>query len=301
MMSLRTRVPLEQDVPELRELIDAQEREFDPNHKPAGSSWPTDLIKGYVDEPHNLVWCAQDGSIVAWASVQVDAHRKRLEIEMFRRPQFPHIAEVWDWCLDVAASKYSGWDVWPAISSLDDELANTLTSTGFTLLRRYYFLTRPLNSEEFPGLPHNVTVERMHSPDDFREWHSAHQDSFSRHFGFSPRPAETWIDHFLKSDAADPDGRFLLREDGAVAGFVSCSLENSHLNGGFIELLGVRHDYQRRGYGELLLRWAIAYSASRGYSDIGLSVDTGNQSGALALYERVGFTRLSEFHVYAKS
>ena len=300
-MSFTVREPREQDIPELRGLIDAQEREFDPNHKPASLAWPTDLIRGYVDPPHNQVWCLPDGSIAAWASVQVDEHRKRLEIEMFRRPGFSLLAEVWGWCLDVASAEYSDWDVWPAISSLDVELASTLSKTDFTILRRYHFLTRPVSGEEFPELPTDVTIDLMQSPDDFREWHAAHQDSFSRHFGFSPRPAEQWIDHQKNGEAVDPQGRFLLRESGAVAGFVACSLENSHLNGGFIELLGVRHDFQRRGYGELLLKWAIAYSASRGFTDIGLSVDTGNQSGALALYERVGFTRLSAFHVYARS
>lgn len=295
-----TRTPGEGDIPELRELIDAQESALDPLHKPASISWPTDLIRGYVDEPHNRVWCAEQGTIAAWASVQVDTHRQRLEIEMFRQPQFPELAQVWDWCRSIADSEHPGWDVWPAISSRDGEAARILEATDFTILRRYFFLTRPLTDDAYPELPADVTIEVMRTAEDFHEWHAAHQDAFSRHFGFMPRPADVWIDHYLKSDAADPDGRFLLRVNGVVAGFVVCSNENVHLNGGFVDLLGVRHDYQRRGLGELLLHWAIAYSANRGFSDIGLSVDTGNQSGALALYERVAFTKLSEFHVYAR-
>jgi ribosomal protein S18 acetylase RimI-like enzyme len=49
------------------------------------------------------------------------------------------------------------------------------------------------------------------------------------------------------------------------------------------------------------LRWAFSYCAGRGFTDVDLTVDTGNESGALALYERVGFRTLSEFHLYART
>ena len=92
----------------------------------------------------------------------------------------------------------------------------------------------------------------------------------------------------------------VLRVNGRVAGFVVCANDNAHDNGGYVDLLGVRQDFQHRGLGELLLRWAFAYCAARGFTDVDLSVDTGNESGALALYERVGFTVMSEFHLYAR-
>lgn len=299
-MNWVNREPVETDVPALLDLIDEQERALDPEHKPASPSWAIELVRGYVDPPHNRLWSTPDGVIHAWASVQVDEHRSRLEIEMFRRPGFTEMATVWNWCLSLAAKHYSGWTVWPAISSLDTEMAAVFESTSFTLLRRYFFLTRPLNDEHFPELPTGVNISVMTTDDDFREWHAAHQDSFSRHFGFTPRPAEKWIAHNLDADAADPDGRFLLRIDGVVAGFVACSNENAHRNTGYVDLLGVKHEFHHRGFGELLLRWAIAYSAERGFTAVDLAVDTGNESGALALYERVGFARQSEFHVYSR-
>lgn len=299
-MTFLTRIPTEEDLPELRNLIDAQESGLDPKHKPASPSWPFELLRGFVDEPRNQVWCDGEGAIVAWASVQVDQHRTRLDIEMFRKPGFPNMATVWDWCLDIAANDFPKWIVWPTINYLDDEMAEVLRATGFTLIRRYFLLTRPLGNDEHPTLPDGVTIDVMRTDEDFSEWHAAHQDAFSRHFGFTPRPAEQWIPHNLQADSADPEGRFLLRVDGRVAGFVVCNNDNAHENGGYVELLGVRHEFHHRGYGELLLRWAFAYSHSRGFTDIDLSVDTGNESGALALYERVGFGPMSEFHLYAR-
>lgn len=295
-----TRIPTEADLPELRNLIDAQEGALDPKHKPASPSWPFELVRGYVDEPRNQVWCDDSGTIVAWASIQADAHRQRLEIEIFRVPGFPEPTKVWAWCLAVAESEFPGWLVWPTINYLDDEMAGVLHATGFDRIRRYYLLTRPLTHDTYPPLPDGVTIDVMQTDADFAEWHAAHQDSFSRHFGFTPRPADQWIPHNLTVDSADPAGRFLLRVDGRVAGFVVCNNDNAHENGGYIDLLGVRYEFHHRGYGELLLRWAFAYSSTRGFTDVDLAVDTGNESGALALYERVGFGPMSEFHLYAR-
>lgn len=296
-----TRIPHLEDAPELAALIDAQESALDPGHKPAPESWPRDLLKGHFPNPQNQVWCDDAGVILAWASCQPDPHRRRVEVEVFRRPGFPDLAAVWQWCVERGSSDFPDFVLWPTINSYDEEFAALLTTSGFELLRRYHMLTRPLQGETPPLLPAECTIEVMRSPADHLAWHTAHQDAFSRHFGFTPRPYDDWIALMRDSESADPDGRFLLRVDGQVAGFVVCGLDNAHDNGGYIALLGVTHQYQGRGYGELLLRWAFSYSAGKGFTEVDLVVDTGNVSGALALYHKLGFTPLSEFHLYAKN
>lgn len=293
------REPTLDDLAELRELIDVQESALDPKHKPAGEAWPIGLLRGHNDAPRNRVWRA-NGAIVAWASMQPDAHRSRIEIELFRKPGFAHLPEVWSWVLETAAADFSDWVLWPTANHLDDEMATVFTDTGFELLRRYHLLTRPLDGDEYPALPPDSSVDLIVTDDDFVEWHSAHQDAFSTHFGFTPRPAEPWIKHFREYEAADPNGRFLLRVNDRVAGFVSCTDDNAHENGGFVDVLGVCREFQGLGYGEILLRWALAYCVTRGFSDVDLAVDTGNTTGALGLYSKVGFTTLSEFHLYAR-
>jgi ribosomal protein S18 acetylase RimI-like enzyme len=296
---VETREPTQDDLDELRMLIDAQESALDPNHKPASPSWPFELLRGHNDAPRNQVWL-DDGKIVAWASMQPDEHRHRIEIELFRVPGFPQLRSAWDWCLSVGAADYPDWVLWPTLNHLDVEMAAMLTETGFELLRRYHFVTRPLRDDAYPELPEGVSIDVVTTADDFLEWHAAHQDSFSQHFGFTPRPAEPWIKHFTEYDGADPNGRFLLRVNGEVAGFVTCTNDNAHDNGGYVDLLGVRHAFHGQGFGKLLLRWAFAYCSSRGFTDVDLAVDTGNTSGALGLYSAVGFTTLSEFHLYAR-
>jgi len=296
---VKTRQPTMDDVAELRALIDAQESGLDEKHKPASEAWPIELVRGHYDSVRNQLW-TNNGQILAWASLQPDAHRRRIEVELFRQPGFDHMPEVWKWCRDIAETDFPGWVVWVTVNYRDAEMAGVFTSTGYELLRRYHLLTRPLQGEKYPELPANASIDVIVSDSDFVEWHAAHQDSFSTHFGFTPRPADQWIPHFRDYEGADPEGRFLLRVDGDVAGFVSCTNDNAHENGGFVDVLGVRHDFQGRGFGELLLRWAFAYCVSRGFTDADLAVDTGNSSGALGLYSKVGLTTLSEYHLYAQ-
>jgi ribosomal protein S18 acetylase RimI-like enzyme len=58
----------------------------------------------------------------------------------------------------------------------------------------------------------------------------------------------------------------------------------------FVGLLGVRPAWRRRGLGGLLLATALESCRAAGYERSVLTVDTGNATGALRLYERAGYT-----------
>ena len=53
--------------------------------------------------------------------------------------------------------------------------------------------------------------------------------------------------------------------------------------------LGVIKAMQGKGLGRKLLLHGIAYSAQKSHTSIALGVDSGNESGAISLYESVGF------------
>ena len=57
---------------------------------------------------------------------------------------------------------------------------------------------------------------------------------------------------------------------------------------GWIDSLGVRPPWRRRGLGQTLLRTAFSRLHARGLRKVGLGVDAGNETGALRLYERAG-------------
>lgn len=293
------REPTADSLIELRELIDTQEGSFDSNHRPVPEAWPRELLEGTHGSARNRVWCDERGKILAWASLQPDEQRRRIEIELYRLPHYADAALAWQWCRDVGNLDYPGWDLWITINQRDVEMSGVLNATGYGVLRRFYVLTRSLSHEPYPELPAGVDVSVMSGDGDLRAWHRAHQDAFSTHFGFTSRPYEQWIKLMVRPGTEDPQGRFLLRRDGEVAGFIACTNDNAPLGGGFIQLLGVTHDFQHRGYGQLLLAWGLAYCSERGFTTVDLYVDTANTSGALALYEKLGFAPLAEFHLYA--
>jgi len=57
---------------------------------------------------------------------------------------------------------------------------------------------------------------------------------------------------------------------------------------GYVSELAVHPDYQRRGLGEAMLRWALAWFRSKGLGRATLTVNTDN-APAIALYSKLGF------------
>jgi ribosomal protein S18 acetylase RimI-like enzyme len=86
--------------------------------------------------------------------------------------------------------------------------------------------------------------------------------------------------------------------NGVPAGFVDFNDEQLHNDSGYVHGLGVRQAFQGKGLGEALLRHAIQINSELGRSKLCLSVDAGNESGALRLYEKVGMKPISELHHY---
>jgi ribosomal protein S18 acetylase RimI-like enzyme len=78
-------------------------------------------------------------------------------------------------------------------------------------------------------------------------------------------------------------------KNGEPVGFCQCNDEYAEEKKGYISILGVVQEYQGLGIGEALLQTGISHSATKGYDSLELNVDTGNESGALRLYEKVGF------------
>jgi len=109
---------------------------------------------------------------------------------------------------------------------------------------------------------------------------------------------ELWIEQTTSSGTMDPEGCFLVFYDGKPAGFVQMANANYHLNGGYVDLIGVAHGFQGLGLGQLLLQHAINFSVDQGREFIELNVDTGNESGALKLYEKLGFKPNSSWVQY---
>ena len=81
----------------------------------------------------------------------------------------------------------------------------------------------------------------------------------------------------------DPAVWFLAERDGSLVG---CAL---HWSSGWLKDVAVRESERGRGLGATLVRMGLAEFSRRGCARVGLKVDAGNPTGAVRLYERLGF------------
>ncbi|TGA87466.1 GNAT family N-acetyltransferase [Streptomyces sp. MZ04] len=124
---------------------------------------------------------------------------------------------------------------------------------GWRVVRRYHVMDRPLS----------VSADQPVTPPP----------------GVTLRPCLT---------EADRRRAHLLVEGAGDAAVVRTHNDRSSM--AWVGHLGVLREARGRGLGSFLLRHAFGHYAALGRQRIGLGVDTGNSSGALALYERHGMT-----------
>ena len=133
------------------------------------------------------------------------------------------------------------------------------------------------------------------------------RDSFSDHYGHIEQSFENDLElfrHWLGgSPNFDPD-RVLLAMDeatGIVAGSVVPLTEYQRRPGaGYIDMVGVRRAYRRRGLASALLIRSFVDYWDRGIKEVYLEVDGDSLTNALALYERVGMRVSHSFVSYEK-
>jgi ribosomal protein S18 acetylase RimI-like enzyme len=129
--------------------------------------------------------------------------------------------------------------------------------------------------------------------DQFRKVWEADQEAFKDHWGYVPGTEEDY-QRWLKDPLHDPNIWRVAWEGDQVAGMVLNFLneeENKEYNRkrGWTEDISVRRPWRRRGLARALLTRSLQMFKDMGMEHAALGVDTQNLSGALNLYQSVGF------------
>ncbi|WP_422391727.1 GNAT family N-acetyltransferase [Arthrobacter sp. N1] len=174
-----------------------------------------------------------------------------------------------------------------------------MTASGSTIVRYFTEMTRPLD-QPIPDLPFPAELELVTFADGAdrniaERVRLAHNDAFQDHWGSEPRDQESW--QFTVSHPEFRDDWSLGLVDprtGEVVAYQLASFDpdSPELLGhseGYTDLLGVRRKWRGRGLAPALLAEAMRRYRAAGMDNAGLGVDTENPSGALGLYERMGF------------
>ncbi len=126
--------------------------------------------------------------------------------------------------------------------------------------------------------------------------YDAHQEAFSEEPDFEKDPFDEWV-HWSYREPFDPELWFVATDGDEIAGIALCRGERGgDFNVGWVNILGVRKPWRRRGLGKALLEHAFREFRARGKTHAGLGVDGRNEE-ALALYGRAGMEVERSSHV----
>lgn len=286
-------------------IVNAHEASVDADAPTMGETGIRDLMAGYIDASVGHVQIDEgSGKVVGFVQAHPDSNRDVYFPDVYVDPAVSNLAsttaQAIEFMLEQTARQNPTWSLRAGMNVRDELMTQIYSQRGFSFLRKYWSLSRPLaSSETASALPDNVELRAIQDTQaDLALLHELHQDAFSSHFGFKAREQGDWIRLELERETREPAGNVFILESGIPVGFLLSANEMEHENGGYVDLLGVVHKAQGKGYGKILLEWAIEYNSKLGRTKVDLNVDTGNTSAALHVYEKVGFKPISAWHQY---
>jgi mycothiol synthase len=166
---------------------------------------------------------------------------------------------------------------------------------GYEPARYFYDMQRDL-AAELPAIPPAPAGLRV-VPFDTRYDEAvlqAHREAFAGHWGSTPPDPERWRHWYTGARSFRLDISLLALDGDEVAAylltyFFAADAQATGVREAWVGQLGTRAAWRRRGLASLLLATALTAYRDAGYQVAGLDVDSENGTGALGLYERLGF------------
>jgi mycothiol synthase len=252
-------------------------------------------LRSWFDVPsmEMLVARLPGGEIAGYADMTVQAEQTRFWIDLRVAPSSNDAAigdalvgELEFRAREVAAP---GAVVRMFVASTDALALRLVQQRSYEVFRHSFQMRIDFDGElADPVWPEGIAVRSYVLGTDDRVVYDAQQESFADGFEFAPRSFEEWCQWAFR-EPFDPS-LCLLAVDGAeIAGVCLCRPEaGGEGELGWIESLGVRSPWRRRGLGRALLLYAFAEFRARGKVGVGLNVDGLNPTGAVQLYECAG-------------
>jgi mycothiol synthase len=179
-----------------------------------------------------------------------------------------------------------------------------LEKFGYTSVRHFFTMVRP-DLEDIPEAPLPDGLEvRPVEMEDLPAIRAAMVEAFRDHWGFNEEN-EPSVEQWLENPNFDPSLWRVAWQGDQVAGMVLSYIdarenETYHRKRGWTEEISVRRPWRRRGLARALLVQSLHAVRARGMHEAALGVDAQNPTGALRLYESVGFRAVKIWTTYRK-
>ncbi len=185
-----------------------------------------------------------------------------------------------------------------SISNDNDAARALLEGKGYSVTRHFWRMQ--IDMDEAPAAtewPDGIAVRTFIPGQDDYTTFEAMQEAFQDHWGHIPWRFETWQQLMIKREDFDPSLWFLAMDGDEIAGGSLCF---SYSHEGWVDELGVRRPWRRRGLGLALLRHSFREFYRRGQRKVALGVDSQNTTGATRLYQRAGMRVARQYDSYQK-
>ncbi len=191
------------------------------------------------------------------------------------------------------------------LSSSEIDRAQLIERRGYQVIRYTFDMVRP-NLEDIPNLQLPAGVEvRPVEASHLRQIWDASNEAFRDHWGYIPDPWEGF-EGFVNSPDYDPTLWRVAWQGDQVVGMVLSFIDRdqNEIYGrkrGYTENICVRRPWRKQGVAKALIALSLMVLKERGMTEAGLGVDSQNTSGALQLYEHMGYQVVKRGTIYRKN
>ncbi len=199
---------------------------------------------------------------------------------------------------ELAAGETATLEQW--VAATNHAARDLLSGAGYAEARHMWGMAIALDDTlEPPMWPPGITVRACRDEADLRSAHAASEEAFRDHWHYEPSSFEQFTAGKTAAEYYDPSLWFLALNGDAVLGTAICEAYPA-AGRGWINTLGVRPAWRRRGIATSLLRHAFAEFRRRGLREAALGVDAQNPTGATRVYERAGMRVERQYDVFEK-
>ncbi len=188
----------------------------------------------------------------------------------------------------------------------DEVTQKLLREQGYQLVRYFFRMAIELDAPPpQPVVPEGITIRPFIRGQEERALFEADSEAFKDHWGWVERPFEDaftrWM-HWIDNDPDyDPSLWFIAVEGDQIAGMSLCSPKMTEdPDMGWVNVLGVRRPWRRRGLALALLHHTFGEFYRRGKARVGLGVDASSLTGALDLYKKAGMHPVRQYANFEK-
>ncbi len=178
-----------------------------------------------------------------------------------------------------------------------------LESLGYQTVRYSYEMSRPLDDIPAAELPSGIEVRPAEEKDWHKVWEAANE-AFRDHWGYAEPEEEDYLSY--KSSKEFQPHLWQVAWDGEkIVGSVMNYIDHDYnqkfsRKRGWTENISTLKEYRQRGIASALIVRSMHMHKVQGMTEVGLGVDTNNPTGALRLYQSLGYQEDKTFITFRK-